>query len=193
MKNFIHWRLYFINSRRVNIKALAGVVITYAIIMMSYVSLSNKYQLTVTSVSVLSNNLVEAIALRASSDRYILLVTIDNSFTDMAINLYEASLRPHHIDNYLFIGIGNSTCEILARQSLACFHYVDDPSAHRISEYGSADFIRKMNIRTDMILETLAANYTVFHSDVDVSFLASPIKEIKVHNFIATYRKTLPP
>ena len=81
----------------------------------------------------------------------------------MAINLHEASLLPHHINSYLFVGVGNSTCEVLERQSIACFYYVNDPSAHHTSEFGSIDFIRKMNIRTDMILEALAANYTVLH------------------------------
>jgi len=140
---------------------------------------ANKY-LFATQLKVHGKSLMEAIASRASQDRYIILVMVDEAFADLAINLYETSLQPYNINNYLFVGVGNVTCQILERLSLACFHYVDDDKAHIASVYGSPDFIRKMNIRTDMILEGLAANYTIIHTDVDVCFLASPIQEIKV-------------
>jgi len=123
---------------------------------------------------------MKAISARASQDRYILLAMTDEAYADFAINFHEASLEPYHIDNYLFVGVGNSTCDVLHRHSLACYHYVNDPSAHRESSYGSADFTRKMNIRTDMILEALDANFTVVHSDVDVAFLADPFPELRV-------------
>ena len=125
------------------------------------------------------SSLTDAIASRASEDRYIVLAMVDDAFTDMAMNFHEASLSKHHIDNYLFVGVGNSSCDVLYRHSVACFHYVDDPSAGEASDFGHSDFIRKMNIRTDMILEALAANFTVVHTDVDVSFLANPLPEIK--------------
>jgi len=125
-------------------------------------------------------SLLDAIASKASQDRYIVLSMVDEAFVDMAFNLYEASLRPHRINNYLFVGVGNFTCQILASQSLACFHYVNDPSEQRPSTYGSKDFKRKMNIRTDMILEAISGNYTVLHTDLDVYFISSPIDEIKV-------------
>jgi len=104
------------------------------------------------------------------------------AFIDMASNLHEASLALHHIDNYLFVG--SSACEVLRRQSLACFHYVDDPSAGHASAYGNADFIHKMNIRTDMILEALAANFTVVHRDLEVAFHHNPFDEIRVNYFV---------
>jgi len=137
-----------------------------------------------TPITAYSNSLVDAIATRASKDRYIVLAMVDGAFIDMASNLHEASLAPHHIDNYLFVGVGSSACDVLRRQSLACFHYVDDPSAGRDSAYGNADFIRKMNIRTDMILEALAANFTVVHTDLDVAFLHNPFDEIRVNYFV---------
>ena len=126
------------------------------------------------------NGLVEAIAARASQDRYIILALVDESFVDMAINLHEASLKPHYIDNYLFVGVGNLSCDVLHRQSLACFHYVNDPSAGKASDYGTVNFARKVNIRNDMISEAINANFTVVTTDVDVAFLGNPLDEIKV-------------
>jgi len=130
------------------------------------------------------SSLAETIAGRADQDRYILLAMVDKAFVDMAMNMYETSLKPHHIDNYLFVGVGNSTCEQLHRQSMPCFYYVDDPSASHASVFGETDFIRKMNIRTDMILEALDAKFIVLHTDVDVTFLHNPLDEIKVKYYL---------
>jgi len=123
---------------------------------------------------------VEALAARADADGYVILAMSDESFVDMAINFYEASLRAHHVDNFLFVGVGSRTCEQLRDMSIPCFYYADDPSAGEASAFGQRDFVRKMNIRTDMILEALAANFSVIHTDVDVAFLGNPLSEIKV-------------
>ena len=48
------------------------------------------------------------------------------------------------------------------------------------SEWGTTSFLRKMNVRTDMILDALRAGYTVLHTDVDVVFLKDPIPDLKV-------------
>jgi len=122
----------------------------------------------------------ETILDRADADGYIVLAMSDEAFTDMAINFYEASFRRHHIDNFLFIGVGRKTCETLSQQSIPCFYYADDPNAGNSSSWGEEDFKRKMNIRTDMIRQALSANVTLIHSDVDVAFLSNPLNELKV-------------
>jgi len=123
---------------------------------------------------------VSVLSTRADADRFVILAMTDEAFSDMAINFYEASLRAHHIDNFLFVGVGREACKILSRMSIACFFYADDPNAGEASSFQQQNFVRKMNIRTDMILEALTANFTVIHTDVDVAFLNSPISEIKV-------------
>ena len=123
---------------------------------------------------------VEAVRARADADRYIILAMADEAFVDMAVNFYEASLQAHHVNNFLFVGVGPRTCPTLRNLSIPCFYYADDPSAGKASSFRQRDFVRKMNIRTDMILEALAANFTVVHSDVDVAFLSNPLSEIKV-------------
>ena len=145
------------------------------VIIMTFIAVSTNLQLVVNYSS-----FMEAIASRAGEDRYIVLAMVDEAFVDMAMNFHESSLGRHHIDNYLFVGVGNSSCDVLYEHSMACFPYVDDPNAREASEFGDTDFIRKMNIRTDMILEALDANFTVVHTDLDVSFLANPLPEIKV-------------
>jgi len=126
------------------------------------------------------NDFIQALTARADADRYIMLVMCDESYIDMAINFYEASLRAHHVDNFLFVGVGRNTCYHLTRFLIPCFYYTNDPTQDKASYYGQTEFIRKMNIRTDMVLDALAANFTVIHSDTDVAFFANPVQQLKV-------------
>lgn len=120
-------------------------------------------------------------ALRSQSDDsgFVVLAMVDESFVDMAANLYESSFRPHGIKNFLFVGVGRRACPLLANMSLPCFSYADDPSASRASQYGTQDFVRKSNIRTRIVLDALEANFTVLHTDVDVAFFSNPLPELK--------------
>ena len=127
-----------------------------------------------------NGSFVSAITAVADADRCIVLAMVDKGFIDMAINFHEASLQAHRVDNFLFVGVGRKACEILTNLSIPCFYYADDPNADKASSYGQLDFNRKVNMRTDMILEALAAGLTVIHTDTDVSFLSNPLSEIKV-------------
>jgi len=128
------------------------------------------------------DNFLQALTARADSDRYVILTMVDESFSDMAINFYEASLRAHHIDNFLFVGVGRTTCEILTSKSIPCFYYADDSDASRPSDYLSKSFNRKVNIRDTTILEALAANFTVINSDADIAFLRNPLRHLKANH-----------
>lgn len=122
---------------------------------------------------------VLTLAGRASPDRFVVLAMVDASFADMAINLYESSFRPNGIEHFLFVGTGSRTCRMLFDHSLPCFYYADDIDSDVASVYGSPDFIRKMNIRTEMILDALDAGFTVLHTDLDVVFLRDPVPDVK--------------
>ena len=126
------------------------------------------------------DDFIRALTARADKERYIILAMTDESFIDMAINFYEASLRAHGVDNFLFVGVGRNACVRLSRLLIPCFYYTNDPSAATASYWGRRDFIRKMNIRTDMILEALAANFTVIHTDIDVAFFGNPVQQLKI-------------
>ena len=65
-----------------------------------------------------------ALSAQADADNYIILVMIDEAFTDMAINFYEASLRAHRVDNYLFVGVGRKACHRLSRLSIPCLSLI---------------------------------------------------------------------
>jgi len=163
--------------------AVTFVFITYVVVRMNTIVRPSKIMrsLTITPMKSADDGLADAIASRASQDRYILLPMVDKGYVDLAFNLYETSLRPNNITNYLFVGVGNSTCGILHRQSVACFHYADNPFSGHATLWGTHSFNRKMTVRTDMVLVALSANFTVIHTDLDVVFPLNPIDEIKVN------------
>jgi len=132
----------------------------------------------------------------STPDRFILLALVDAAFADMAVNLYESSLRPNRIDSFLFVGVGRRACEILRdAAALPCYHYAEDGDQDVASIYGSPAFIRKMNIRTEMILDALSVGFTVLHTDLDVVFIRNPIADLKVLfilNYSANFRRAEP-
>jgi len=134
-----------------------------------------------------SDEFVALLTRHSTPDKFIVLALVDTAFADMAVNLYESSLRPNGIVNFLFVGAGHRACEILRNASLPCHHYTEDRATDVASTYHSPDFIRKMNIRTEMILDALSVGFTVLHTDLDVVFIRNPIADLKVRPSTAQF------
>ena len=121
----------------------------------------------------------QAVAARASPSRDIVLAYVDSAFVDMALNFHGTSLQRHHITNFLFVSSDHACCHRLREASLPCHVHKLDRAAGLASQYGSRDFIRKMNYRTDVILMALEHGYTVLHTDTDVVFLRNPFDYLR--------------
>ena len=115
----------------------------------------------------------------ASADGIVLLALVDQGFVDMAINFYLTCLRPHNIENYLILTMHKDTCTSMTEYKINCFKYRDFVEGNdRASNFGSKQFINKMNVRTDMIIEALELGYSVLHSDIDVTYMKNPFDYI---------------
>ncbi|ESO07131.1 hypothetical protein HELRODRAFT_170433 [Helobdella robusta] len=118
--------------------------------------------------------------------KLIILAMTDNSFFDMALNLYMTSFKRFNITNFLFVGAGNIACRSLLELNIQCFYFTEDKNSNESNLFGSLKFVRKMNIRTDMIIKALRANFSVLHTDIDVVFLNNPMpyveKSLKAFN-----------
>ena len=113
----------------------------------------------------------------------IILAYVDLPFIDMALNFYETSLKRFGLQNFLFAASDSACCDAFkAIDPEACYIYKRDAASLKASAYGSKDFLRKMNIRTDMILEALEAGVTVLHSDTDIYFAKNPLDHIECKN-----------
>ena len=51
------------------------------------------------------------------------------------------------------------------------------------------DFLRKMNIRTYMILDALRLGYSVLHTDLDMYFMKNPFEEFPYLVILSFYMK----
>lgn len=122
-----------------------------------------------------TNPFVDIVRSRMSSNGVVILAYFDYPFLDSALNFYETSLKPFGLTNFVFAVSDSKCCEAMAHLGEnSCFVYQKDAASGVASSYGNADFKRKMNIRTDMILDCLNAGITVLHSDIDVYFTKNP-------------------
>lgn len=116
---------------------------------------------------------------RASRQGDILISYFDLPFLDTALNFYETSLKRTNLTNFVFAGSHPLCCEKLnALDPGCCIVYREDAASSSASKFDSVDFIRKMNIRTDMILEALGEGLNVLHSDIDIYYVKNPFEHI---------------
>ena len=120
---------------------------------------------------------LEAIKMVAM-DNTVVLALIDGGFLDMAINFYITCLKSFDVENYLLIGTDQRTCDAVLIRGMNCYVYRQDGDSQSASQYQSKAFLRKMNIRTDMILDALHAGYKVLHTDIDMYCFKHPVKSI---------------
>lgn len=129
-----------------------------------------------------NSSLRSALKYRGSRNKTIIISLVDLGSYEMTINFHETSLLKHGIHSYLFLSTNTKMCQLLNAKSIACLPYGSDAASDRKSIYGSKEFIRKMNVRTYMILEVLQLGYNVLHTDVDVIFLRNPLLDLSCFN-----------
>ncbi|ELU08709.1 hypothetical protein CAPTEDRAFT_227405 [Capitella teleta] len=121
----------------------------------------------------------EAVQHRANANRSILMAYFDAGALNMTLNFYHSSLKPHGVTHFLLVSSSSRACAAVQAEGLACFLYMSDADSEKESVYMSKDFVRKMNIRTYMILEALKLGFNVLHTDVDVVYFTNPLTEVE--------------
>ena len=140
---------------------------------------SNQFTMNKSRSHTTNATFLESLAERASPDKDVIIAYVDSAFIDMALNFHATSLTRHKITNYLFISSDYKCCDVLREYGLPCYVHKLDKSSDQASKYGSRDFIRKMNYRTDVILEALENRYTVLHTDTDMVFMKNPFDYLR--------------
>jgi hypothetical protein len=139
--------------------------------------------LTTTNIAAATSQPVSAFALlakqRASPDGKLIVSYFDLPFVDSALNFYETSLLRHNITNFIFAASDPRCCtELNSLDTNCCLVYRTDDSSGSASEWNSPAFVRKMNIRTDLILEGLGVGLHVLHSDIDIYYMKNPFEHM---------------
>ena len=119
---------------------------------------------------------------RADAKGFIILASVDSGFVEMAINLYESSLKKFKLDNYLFVSSDAKAAEKLTKHGIANFNYFSDKDAATSSDYRSVAFARKTHYKTKIVLDALRLGLTVLLTDVDIVFLKNPFPFFECKN-----------
>ena len=109
-----------------------------------------------------------------TGDKMVLLSSVDYAYVEMALNLWETSLKKFGIENFLFICSDLHAHNELARHGLPTFKGKDDSDASKPSLFGTAAFKRKSRLKLHIVFEALKLGYTVLLVDVDIVFLKNP-------------------
>ena len=111
----------------------------------------------------------------ANQNNVVILAMIDKGFVDVVINFWEISIRPFHIKNMLFVSLSRTACVTLASRNIPCHVYENFTGGEDDSAYMSPIFLRKMNTRTQFLLDALSWNFSVLNTDTDVIFFQNPL------------------
>ena len=116
-------------------------------------------------------------AAAVESQAVMMLSVVDDSYLDMAENLFETSIKKHgHVDRHVFFSIGgNRTCQALREIGANCVQEFVDAAATSASDFGTAGFRRKVIRKVDLALRVLERNISVFVVDLDIVFFRDPM------------------
>ncbi len=119
---------------------------------------------------------------QADNERVIILITVDYSYLDMALNLHETSFLKFNITNYVFVCSHQEARQALALRNISAVTLWNDYSGLEASRYQSPTFRQKARYKTTAALIALEMGYTVLLMDADIVFLRDPIPLIKCNS-----------
>ena len=115
---------------------------------------------------------------KADSKNVIMLAFVDFAFIEMAINLYEYSLKKFGIKNYIFVCSDQDAYEALRRRGINAFLYSHTIDSKTPSAFGSNEFKLKVRIKHKVLAASVMLGFKTLLTDVDVVFFANPIPRL---------------
>ena len=115
---------------------------------------------------------------RANKDKVIFLISIDNGYVEMGLNLHETSFKRLGIRNYLYVCSDTESAHQLDAHGIDCFIYEQNIRHDKASRYMSKDFVRKTHVKTKIILAALYLGYNVFITDADIVYFKNPLEHL---------------
>ena len=112
---------------------------------------------------------------RANKDNVVFLVSVDNGYVDMAMNLYETSFQKLGLTNFLFVCSDSQSAVELATLNIDCFVFEQNIATDEASIYMSKDFIAKTHVKTKIILSALYLGYKILITDADIVLFKNPL------------------
>ena len=111
---------------------------------------------------------------KADINRTVIISIVDDSFIDMAINLYETSFLKHNITNYIFLCAHIKATKKLLSRSIDAISVWNDRQGELLSVYGTLDFSKKNLYKTVAATIGLKMGYKIIVMDTDIVLLKNP-------------------
>ena len=105
---------------------------------------------------------------KADANGTILISMVDESFIEMAINLFETSIKKHNITNYIFLSVNTKATQILLPKSIDAITVWNNNQGEIPSLYGSVSFSKKNLYKTAAATIGLKMGYKIVVMDTDI-------------------------
>ncbi len=112
----------------------------------------------------------------------IIIVTVDYSYTDMALNLFETSFLRFNIPNYIFVCSHPLATRTLLAYNITAVTLWNDQAGVKASEFQSQTFRQKARYKTMAASVVLEMGYSVLLMDVDIVFLKNPFPYLRCNS-----------
>ncbi|KAA0145543.1 hypothetical protein FNF29_08489 [Cafeteria roenbergensis] len=111
----------------------------------------------------------------------------DRSFLPMLQNFIATSIQRHAIRHYLVVALNQGMCDIIPTLggAVTC---VDAPGDYGAGgEFGSAQFARIVNMKSEVVMAIVCLGYDVLLVDGDIVFLQNPLPVLARNNRDTVY------
>ena len=116
---------------------------------------------------------------KSNDDKLIILAYVDFSYIEMAINLYQYSLKRLNITNFVFVCSEMDAVHALKRKGIDSFLYTHDVDSSEPSDFGTEEFKEKISIKQKIITAAVMLGFKTLLTDIDIVFLRDPIPYLR--------------
>ena len=128
----------------------------------------------------------------ADGHKTVYISSVDLSFVDMAVNLYEISLKKLKIRNHLFVCSHPLATEKLQSHGIEAVSLWNDTTFIGPSDYKTVGFGMKVMYKTIEITLALSQGYSVLILDVDIAIFQDPKPYLTCQNCDAIFQPESP-
>lgn len=123
----------------------------------------------------ISSSFISGLERAANAQRQVLISIVDHGFLDFAVNFKEVSIDRLNISNFLLVCTDKRSHLELNLLGVPCsLHQYGNAASDMASDFGTAAYYEKTNVKTAIVIQALSLGYTVLVVDLDVILFRDP-------------------
>lgn len=126
---------------------------------------------------ILRENVSDAVLFtqRASKDGYLVVLTVNSGYLDLALN-WVCSAEAIHFHHYILIAEDLDAASFFKQRSIPVIVRKNAPQTKPAADYGSVEFQETMSFRTEFLQSVLNAGFHFVTADMDGLWLDDPLQ-----------------